>query len=305
VSQQARAIQPGEVVRLVVTPTQPVTSLHGRLGDVRVPFWRSGSGAAWEGLVGIDVETAPGERRLALHAAAPDGTTVVVEHVLQVAPKTFRERQLKVDPRFSDPPPAMLPRIRAEAKRLEALFDDASCAGPPAIRFAAPSADPQSSPFGSRSIYNGKPRSRHNGVDFGSPRGAPVIAPADGRVALVDDLYFTGLTVVVDHGCGIYSLLAHLDETAVSAGADVRQGARLGAVGSTGRSTGPHLHWSVRLHGTRVDPTALIALSRMAPTEGRSGSEHPPYRHARPDDRDPVVGVVGVLAEVEPQLRND
>jgi murein DD-endopeptidase MepM/ murein hydrolase activator NlpD len=261
VSVHARSIQPGEVVRVSVTSTRPLTSLVGRFAERQVPFW-PGPATDWEGLVGIDVETVPGEWRLALTGTAADQTTVTGEQVLTVAPKIFRERQLKVDPRFSDPPPSALPRIQREARTLEQIFDERSCRERPAVVFSAPSADPASSPFGSRSIFNGKPRSRHNGVDFASGRGAPIVAPADGRVVLVDDLYFTGTTVVLDHGCGIYSLFAHLDEAVVALDDRVRRGARLGDVGSTGRSTGPHLHWSVRLNGTRVDPLALIYISR-------------------------------------------
>ena len=87
------------------------------------------------------------------------------------------------------------------------------------------------------------------------------VAPANGQIALVADLYFTGQTVVIAHGCGIYSLFAHFDRVAVEEGVRVSRGTRLGDVGSTGRSTGPHLHWSVRLHGARVDPLSLVSLA--------------------------------------------
>ena len=261
VSVHARALQPGEVVRLTVKATRPLLSIEGRFGERRVSLWPGGSSTEWEGLLGIDVETAPGERSLLVTGTAADRMPIAAEHVLAIVPKTFRERQLKVDPRFSDPPPSALPRIQREARALEQIFGDASCRERPAVAFSTPSADPPSSPFGSRSFFNGKPRSRHNGVDFASGRGAPIVAPADGRVVLVDDLYFTGTTVVLAHGCGIYSLFAHLDKAAVAVDARVERGGRIGEVGSTGRSTGPHLHWSVRLHGARVDPLALIHLT--------------------------------------------
>jgi murein DD-endopeptidase MepM/ murein hydrolase activator NlpD len=111
-----------------------------------------------------------------------------------------------------------------------------------------------------RRVLNGQPRSPHAGIDFRSPRGTPVKASAPGVVAWVGDLYFTGLTVVVDHGGGLYTLYCHLDRIDCSAGQILTSHEILGRVGSTGRSTGAHLHWGVKLRGDRVDPLALTSL---------------------------------------------
>jgi len=119
--------------------------------------------------------------------------------------------------------------------------------------------------FGTRSVFNGQPRSPHSGVDFGSKAGTPVVAPAGGVVTLAEPLFFTGSTVVIDHGLGLYSLLAHLSTFAVKEGERVRRGQVVGFAGATGRVTGPHLHWSVRLNGARVDPLSLIALTNASP----------------------------------------
>jgi murein DD-endopeptidase MepM/ murein hydrolase activator NlpD len=116
------------------------------------------------------------------------------------------------------------------------------------------------SAFGTRSIFNGEPRSPHSGADFLSPAGTPVHAPNAGRVLVAENLYFTGNTVVVDHGLGLLSLFAHLSRMDVEAGEMVTTGQVLGAVGSTGRVTGPHLHWTLRAGGARVDPLSLLAL---------------------------------------------
>jgi murein DD-endopeptidase MepM/ murein hydrolase activator NlpD len=129
----------------------------------------------------------------------------------------------------------------------------------------APVPHPRGSPFGSRSIFNGVPRDRHAGLDFASPAGAVIRAPAAGRIVLVDDLYFTGNTVVVDHGAGVYSVLAHMQRTFVEVGQDVARGARLGTVGATGRATAAHLHWSVRVGGTRVDPASVLEVFGAPP----------------------------------------
>jgi murein DD-endopeptidase MepM/ murein hydrolase activator NlpD len=126
--------------------------------------------------------------------------------------------------------------------------------------------------FGSRSIFNGEERAPHAGVDFRGATGTPVRAPAGGRVVLAEDLFFTGQTVVIDHGLGLYSLLAHLSRLDVAPGQAVAQGDTVGLLGATGRVTGPHLHWTVRLNGARVDPLRVVAL--LAPA--RSGEPAAP-----------------------------
>lgn len=99
----------------------------------------------------------------------------------------------------------------------------------------------------------------HAGVDFGSPLDTPVVAPGAGTVALAEDLFFAGNTVIIDHGLGIYSMLAHLSTCAVAPGERIH----VGSVGATGRVTGCHLHWSVRLNAARVDPLSLLAAVKI------------------------------------------
>src|SRR5439155_9005000 len=123
-----------------------------------------------------------------------------------------------------------------------------------------PVAEPANSAFGTRSVFNGKPRNAHSGADFLSPAGTPIHAPNAGRIAVARSLYFSGNTVIIDHGLGLFSLLAHLSAIDVREGDQVEAGQVLGRVGATGRVTGPHLHWAVRAGDARVDPLALLAL---------------------------------------------
>jgi murein DD-endopeptidase MepM/ murein hydrolase activator NlpD len=119
--------------------------------------------------------------------------------------------------------------------------------------------------FGSQRILNGQPRRPHYGVDVAMPTGTPVVAPADGVVSLAHaDMYFTGGTVILDHGHGVGSLYAHLSAVDVAEGARLRKGERLGAVGATGRATGPHLHWGMTWYALNVDP-ALVVPPMPAP----------------------------------------
>ena len=113
--------------------------------------------------------------------------------------------------------------------------------------------------YGSRRILNGEPRRPHYGIDIAADAGTPVRSPADGVVALAaDDLYFTGGTVMIDHGFGVTTVLSHLDSVDVGAGRTVRQGDVVGAVGATGRVTGPHLDWRVNWFDARLDPALLV-----------------------------------------------
>ncbi|MEW6487154.1 MAG: M23 family metallopeptidase, partial [Thermodesulfobacteriota bacterium] len=127
--------------------------------------------------------------------------------------------------------------------------------------FRVPAEGPVSSPFGVRRIYNDKPRGYHGGLDIAAPRGAPVLAGAAGRVALAGDFFYTGNTVFLDHGLGLFTAYFHLDSLAVEDGEAVAAGQLVGRVGSTGRSTGPHLHWGVYVSGLRADPLSLLRIA--------------------------------------------
>jgi murein DD-endopeptidase MepM/ murein hydrolase activator NlpD len=116
--------------------------------------------------------------------------------------------------------------------------------------------------FGSRSYFNGRARSPHAGVDFTAATGTPIRAANHGVIVLAEPLYFTRNTVIVDYGSGLYSLFAHLSEFHVKSGDTVSPDTVVGRVGQTGRVTGPHLHWSVRLQGARVDPLSLVAATQ-------------------------------------------
>jgi murein DD-endopeptidase MepM/ murein hydrolase activator NlpD len=156
-----------------------------------------------------------------------------------------------------EPPAAERERIAADAARLDTLFATTTGQALPG-RFAAPVAAAPQDTFGARSVFNGQARSPHAGVDFRAPTGTPIAAPAAAVVVLADDLFFTGRTVALDHGLGLISVLAHLSKIAVREGDVVQRGDVVGEVGATGRVTGPHLHWSARLNGARVDPMSLV-----------------------------------------------
>ncbi|MGE3844326.1 MAG: M23 family metallopeptidase [Vicinamibacterales bacterium] len=259
-----RAVPPGGVVRVHVvcrcggTPPRVVTAL-GNPAMSLASGHTEASPQRWQGLVGIDLDTRPGIYNLEFYDTERGATSRTV--ALHVVPKSFATRRLQVAPNFVEPSAPDVARIVKEAAALDALFKTMTPRHWNGA-FMAPVATGPTSNFGTRSVFNGELRSPHAGVDFRAATGTPIVAPAAGRVALAGDLFFTGQTVVIDHGSGLLSLMAHLSSIAVSPDTLVSRGARIGRVGATGRVTGPHLHWSVRLNGARVDPLSLLSATR-------------------------------------------
>lgn len=256
----ARACQPGEVVVLTVTAPASATALDVRAFGRAWPAYRAEAAAAtWHALVGIDLETAPNTYD-AVVTAGDGAPGWRVTRAFAVKPKAFATRALTVDDAFVNPPASVQGRIAAEAARLTAIWTQASPERLWGSGFVAPVPEAANSAFGKRSIMNGQPGSPHSGADFPSLPGAAVKAPGAGRVVLAEELYYSGNTVIIDHGLGLYSLLAHLSAIEAAVGDRVMPGQIVGRVGATGRVTGPHLHWSVRLGNARVDPLSLLAL---------------------------------------------
>ena len=210
----------------------------------------------WRALLGVDLDTKPGT--YPLHIVRRAGATV---RSLKIVARRFRVRHLRVSPEFVDPPEAAVQQIKRDAERLAAIYarrTRRAWSDP----FVRPVDGPASSNFGTRSYYNGARRSPHAGVDFAGETGTPVRASNAGTVAHAGAMYFTGNTVIIDHGAGLFSVFAHLSEINTAEGEPVRPDTIIGLVGATGRVTAPHLHWSVRLDGARVDPLSLMETSR-------------------------------------------
>lgn len=269
ISSAVQLVQPGSVVLMAVACREPPDRVVASAFGKEVVFYPDPDGKTWRGLVGVDVESRPGEYVLIVRAIREGRPELAVTHELRVAPKRFPTRRLNVATRYANPPEGAFERIRQESERLGAIFRSVTphrWSGP----FLLPVGDDPTSNFGARSIFNGQSRSPHAGIDFKSQVGTPVRAPNAGLIVLAENLFFTGHTVVVDHGLGLYSLLAHLSRIEVTPGEAVESGATLGLVGATGRATGPHLHWAVRLNEARVDPISLVAAFETPAAAGRA-----------------------------------
>jgi murein DD-endopeptidase MepM/ murein hydrolase activator NlpD len=157
-------------------------------------------------------------------------------------------------------------RAARESQRVGALWSSER-ASDLSLPLSPPLADlPGGGRFGARRIINGEPRSPHTGVDYAADTGTPVLAVADGTVVLAEEHFFSGNSVFVDHGEGLISMYFHLSKISGAAGDRVTRGETLGAVGATGRATGPHLHFGLRWHGARIDPGVLLAPTDRLPT---------------------------------------
>lgn len=255
-----KALPQGGVAALTVVSDAPLASLTLVDGDRRVALERDASGRTFRGLVGVDLDAKAGAREIALEPGDGGARLVVPLNVLRGG---FRVQKLSVDPKYVEVPPEEEERVKADGVRVGAAYRSAE----PARRwssFARPvSAEGRN--FGSRRVYNGRTQSFHAGLDMAAPAGTPVAAAADGRVALAGDLYFSGGTVLLDHGGGLFTQYFHLSRVDVKDGDVLTKGTVLGLVGATGRATGPHLHWGARWNGARVNPEALLALPAWPP----------------------------------------
>jgi hypothetical protein len=251
--------QPGSLLEVVVATPADADRVEGRVLGHPLTFVHDGSSRTWRALVGIDVAQPAGSAPVEVWDVVHGRRGQTVRQSLAIAPRRFATRSLQVASQFVEPSTAELERIRSESERLETIFTTVTPrhALP---QFAPPLAGVAGSNFGTRSVFNGQPRAPHAGVDFRGSVGTPVAAPASGRIVLAEPLFFTGNTVIIDHGLGLYSLLAHLSRIEVPVGQTVDRGTVVGLLGATGRVTGPHLHWAVRLGPTRVDALRVVAL---------------------------------------------
>lgn len=257
---QARAVQRGEVLLVVVegenARKQPAGEFEGKALDF-VPAASTGTWLAFAGL-DLDSKTGPQTLQAVLHDSA--GRVVRKTETVDVQPGKFPTEELTVEQKYVTPAKSDDERIENEANQLHKLFTQGEPKRLFEGRFDPPIPGAATARFGERRVFNGQPRSPHSGMDLKARKGTPVRAPAAGRVVLAGPLYFSGNTIVLDHGLGVTTLYAHLSRMLVKPGQMVKKGQLIGKVGATGRVTGPHLHWALKLGEARVDPYSLAAL---------------------------------------------
>lgn len=223
-----------------------------------IPMREEGPGR-FLGLIGIDLQEPPGKAVLSVRVSR-GGERVRFDAEISVREGTFPVQELTLPKAMTEFDGKTLGRINREAKALAERFSRIPSGPAWRFPFLPPVAEFRPKGFGSRRIINGEPRSPHAGVDVDLPAGTPVVAIADGTVAFAGEQFFAGNSVVLDHGGALFSIYYHLQVIAVSEGRKVARGERIGAVGASGRATGPHLHFGVRAAGGRIDPSLLYSL---------------------------------------------
>ncbi len=213
----------------------------------------------WQGFLGADLRAKPGSYILRV-TSMPSGRKRLL--ALEIVEKDWGVRRLTLPKKMVDLDKKTLERARRESKVMKKLWQVPTDSPRWHGKFLKPVSGEVVGPFGRRSVINKQPRSPHSGVDLRGKRGTPIKATNHGKVVLVADHFFSGRSVVIDHGGGIQSMYFHLDDITVQKDDMIEKGQVIGHMGSTGRATGPHLHWGIRMNGARVDPIGLTALSR-------------------------------------------
>jgi murein DD-endopeptidase MepM/ murein hydrolase activator NlpD len=255
-----KALRQGDVYLARATGPASLKSIQGEFQGKKFSLSSAERQGSYEALIGVDLDAKPAKYEMKVGATGGDGKAYSKSLQLKVGKTDFAVQKLSLPRSMVDLDPKTLERTNRESKRLRGLFQEVGeerlWKGP----FIRPLEGELSGAFGVRRIINGQTKNPHSGIDLRADEGTPVMACNSGSVALVDELFFSGKTVILDHGGGLYSMYFHLSEAGVSAGDRLRKGETLGRVGSTGRSTGPHLHWGMIIRGARVDPLSFLRL---------------------------------------------
>ena len=267
-----RALQPGEPILVFLDPDASVQSAVVTFGDQTAALRParpaltsptvSGNPAAGGdfAFLGIDVQAKPGPYTIEVKIWRAGGVVEKVRKEILVVERKFPSTKLTLDPNYVTPPASVRERIKRESELVALALSVVTPEWLGDGAFVVPNPAPSWSNFGQRRLNNDVVQSLHTGLDLRVPFGEPIKAANAGRVVLASDLYMGGRTVIIDHGLGVFSTYGHMSELLVKRGDAVKKGQTVGLCGTTGRSTGPHLHWSFRILDARVDPDAMLRL---------------------------------------------
>jgi hypothetical protein len=255
-------VKQGGVAALELAGAAPGDRLRIRVGDREIPLGASAPGTTPLLLIGVDLEQPPGPLEVVVEGTLSTGRPVRAAVLLRVRDAAFPVQRLTVPRAFTELDSATLERIGREKAALDRLWE----VWTPERLWHAPFRPPLDGTalptgFGLRRVINGEPRAPHTGADFAAAAGTRVLAANAGTVALMEEHFFAGKSLVLDHGQGLYTMYFHLEEFLVSPGQRVGRGEEIARVGSTGRVTGPHLHWGARLNWARINPEELLRLN--------------------------------------------
>ncbi len=214
----------------------------------------------WLAVVGLSLSSKPGTHSLRTFIDGRQG-----EESFKVSDKKYEEQHITLkNKRMVNPYAKDMDRIRDNQARSRAAFASWDKQREAELNFATPVEGRISGTFGKKRFFNEQPRKPHSGLDIAAPSGTPIIAPAAGTIIETGDYFFNGNTVFIDHGEGLITMFCHMDSIGVKVGQTVARGETVGTVGMTGRVTGPHLHWTISLNNSRVDPGLFLSHETMA-----------------------------------------
>jgi len=259
----------GAALRVTVPDEPGLVAVDARWRGHTVPLAKDGE---WFTILGADLDDPAGEAPLDLYFSYADGVRETRVITVAVQPREFPTTRLEVEPKYVELSEADQARTAREREEIGAVYSEVS----PEPLWTAPFTVPITGStggrnFGHRRVFNEQPRAPHSGADLSASTGTPVRAANRGRVVLAKELFFSGNAVFVNHGLGVYTVYLHLSQIDVATGQLVERGEIVGLAGATGRVTGPHLHWGVRVQGARVDPFSLLDATAADPARQQSG----------------------------------
>lgn len=239
----------------------PITAMNIKFQEREFPVYQHPVNPAVYrfGLIAVSYRQTPGPANLTLK-----WTNAAGDHFRRIPFKivagNYGTDELQVAPGRVMPNKKNIKRAKKEARRVRQIYADGSIAGLWEGDFQLPLDSEITSSYGNKRLFNRQLKSYHNGVDFRAPVGTPVFAANSGVVKLADDLFYSGKVVIIDHGNLIFTIYAHLSQIDVTSGQQIEKGQQLGLTGATGRVSGPHLHWGVKVHGAAVNPLQFIKV---------------------------------------------
>jgi murein DD-endopeptidase MepM/ murein hydrolase activator NlpD len=255
-----KALEPGEVIVVSTQNNSAIKSAQVWFLNGKYFLSRNQSNTGFLAFIGLNLDLEPGLYTMKIFIEK-GRSWESVEKPIQVIAKEFPVKRLWVPEKYIKPPPEFRDRIKVEAEILSIIYGTETDQWLGEGQFVLPCSGEVYPNFGQRRIYNNEIHSVHRGVDISEIWGTPVRASNSGRVALADNLYFSGNTVVIDHGIGLFTSYCHFSRMRVKRGEMVKKGQIIGYIGATGRAIGPHLHWGVNVFGTSIDPLSILSFN--------------------------------------------
>ncbi|UCC38468.1 MAG: M23 family metallopeptidase [Candidatus Aminicenantes bacterium] len=255
-----RAFQPGEAIIVTIEEGTNIVDAQVRFLGRRYDMGKDEASSKLYTFVGLDLNIKSGSYLMEIVLTNILGQRERLHKDISVLARKFRVKKLWVREEFVTPPRKALNRIRRDAEIIRIIYGMITPRWLGEGSFILPCSGEVHPNFGERRIFNNKPRSPHSGVDISAPLGTLVMASNSGKVVFAGDLYYAGKTVIIEHGLGVFTFYCHFSKIKANRGDFVKKGDIIGEVGATGRVTGAHLHWSIKIFESRVDPFSLLSL---------------------------------------------